>query len=168
MADDLFPDDGNEDNTDSTESNPVRQQRDEIDRLKDQLKEAKKREKEFEVLQAKVGEMETEKRKVTLESVFEKAELNPSWGEWYPSDAEVSPEKVKEWAESKGLARPSEAPVHQPLAGTGTPAGTGQSPVSMDDIMAAIKRGDDAFVERVAAEEADRPGRIAWKHPDQL
>ena len=161
----------------SDEQEPQREQPLPVKDLRVQVKEANRRAraaaKVREALEAELAEARSEKRTADLHAAFREAGLPEATAGLYPQDGESTTEAVAAFAEQHGLTparEPEPQPEARPVRGFGAPT-WGQSPqlrppTSMDDIEEAIKRGDDSFIERVAAEEAAHPGRIQFRHPD--
>ena len=82
-------------------------------RLKD---EAKAAQDEAVAVKAQLAALQTEQRKLQADAVFKEA--GALGAKFYPADAELSKEKVLEWATAEGfLAQPS-PPSSSPLVGS--------------------------------------------------
>lgn len=155
---------------------------DNLDDLRNQASEGAKAAKKLAVAEARIAEIEVKERESALSKAFTEAGLEPTWAKWYEGDPD--PEAAKAWAQAEGF--PIKEPETEPKPETketvaaaaasqhkafvptaGGTAVVGQA-VTMEEIKEAIFRGDDSFIEQVAAEEAANPGRIAFHHPELL
>lgn len=81
-----------------------------------------------------------------------------------PEGEQSSSEGTESESESTEQAPPAPATGFTPVAGTGAPG----KPHDWKEIVAAAKRGDTAFLERVAAEAARDPSKLQLPHADKI
>lgn len=132
--------------------------------LRDPLRNA---EKERDALKARVAEFEKQAKETARLSAFTDAGLESAWAEFYPADAEATPEAVKAWAEQKKLAAgpipsttsSSAAPATlQPSPVAGSAPGANPSKLSIDDLDRLHRQGRDAeALDAISGDRVEMP-----------
>jgi len=151
-----FDDDGN------PIEDPVKQQREHIDELENQLKAARKAEKERDELKAQLDEVRSRERQAQLTAALAEVGGKPGWASFYPPDAEATAEAVKAWATEKELIVTVPAEPEPPAAAwsptiAGVPSSGGQN-LTYDQYVIEVTSGDPLRVGK--ALELSRAGRV--------
>jgi len=146
---------------------------------------AKKLEKELKAERGKGKEMETKlqtfeqtAREMTVKDAAREAGLTAkNLEDLFKLRPDADVEAVATYAEALGIVKP-EAPADGEPAPEGEPAAPAPAAafvpapgsslpakaITSEDLKAALLRGDDAFLQRAAAEASRDPSRLALKH----
>lgn len=132
------------------EDEPRQRQSQDTDLLKQLRKELKAKSKMLSEYEAKMSELENERRNNVIKSVLESKGVNPKIAKFIPNDIQPSAEEIETWIEEnadvfgmtvrKDQAQPDLATLRQIDA----VAASAQSPAAMDDLMLRINEASSA------------------------
>ena len=140
-------------------------------------KEVKAKDKMLSEMESKIGDFERIARESSAkEAAREKGLSQEQIDMLFKLQPGADAEAVATFAEALGVqpkanedeeaeeTAPPAPSNFQPVTGGNAPA----KPYSSEDVRAAVQRGDYAFLEKVAAEAARDPSRLALKHGDLI
>lgn len=147
-------------------------------------KDLKAKDKSLESLESKLAELETASREASLKAAAEaKGISEEQLTQLLALKPDADVEALETFSKALGITAPpsdseADASAGSPGDGEEKPSGGSFKPVSgspvpptphtTDDMLAAIKRNDVAFLEKAAAEAAKDPSRLQLKHADLI